>query len=493
MKLQDRSSHRHLCHSRAGGNPFSSFRSFASIWIPAFAGMTKKCMEITFKYVGMTLTLLTLSFTSAYGLGPEVKETHERGMKVWSFTQAENPLIGICLIFPRGNSLEPGSKDGAHGMVEGLLFEGTPKYTQEQLRDFIQDHGLQVSVHTGLDVTQVFLMTPTQSLPELFEAVEQIFSAPLFAEDRLAHVKRLALSGLDQLPESQGYRVSKVFKKLACAGHPCERTHVGTKETISALTRADLQAQFKRLFNREGAKVLIGGDVTPERQEKILATIEQVFPLDTKDPVVPLPKAPGTLTGKVHFVPFDSPQAMIEYYKRGVTMEDPQMFPLKVVSHIVGGGGLTSRLIKSLRVEKGLTYGIGEGVDSTPYLPLIQGGATAQMEMVTPLIEGLKEVYAHARKKGISAEELSVAKTVQKTGFAGNFRTLGGTLGALSTFLREDFPVTYSQTRNERVEAVTLEQANQALKEFYDPEKMTIIVSGNKAPKGAVVETVSIP
>jgi zinc protease len=450
-------------------------------------------LAMMLKRGAMTLMLLTLGFTSAYAAGPEVKETNVHGMKVWSFTQAENSLVGIRLIFPRGDSLEPKSLDGVHGVMQGLLFEGTKKYNQEELRDFLQDHGLQVSVHTDLDTTHVLLMAPTPFLPQLFEAMEQIFVDPLFAEDRLAHVKRLALAGLVRLPESQGYRMSKVFKKLACAGHACEPTHQGTKETIAALTRADLQGQFKRLFNRDGAKVLIGGDLTPERQEKILAKIEQVFPLDTKDPVVPLPQAPGTLTGKIHFVQFDSPQAEIMYYKRGLKIADPQFFPLKIASHIIGGGGLTSRLMKSLRVEKGLTYGIGEGVDNTAHLPLIRGGATAKVEMVTPLVGGLKEVYTQARKEGVSAEELKVAKTAQTNGFSQNFRTLGGTLGILGAFLKDDFPVTYTQTRNDRVEAVTLEQANQALKEFYDPAEMTIIVSGNKAPKGAVVETVSVP
>jgi predicted Zn-dependent peptidase len=198
-----------------------------------------------------------------------LQEKQTSGMKVWTFHHNQNPLIGMCLIFPHGTTSESEALDGACHVMNSVLFEGTPKYPNEKLRDFLDNHGLKISVSHQLNHTKVFMLCPTTELPFLFEAMAEIFANPLFPEDRLAHVKRLTISSLKGLGESQHYHMDQVFKQIACKGHACERSHVGSEKTLEALTSPALKEVFQKIYNRDGLKVVMGGDLTKDRVEQM--------------------------------------------------------------------------------------------------------------------------------------------------------------------------------------------------------------------------------
>ena len=444
-----------------------------------------------------SLIAFVLSFlcASAYSQTLNLKETKEQDMTVWAFEHGENPLVGVCLIFPRGEALEPPAKEGSYALMQNLLMEGTAKHSPEALRNFLEDNGLKISLSLNLGDTRVYMMAPTERLPQLYEALEDIFARPKFSEDRLAHLKRLALSALDKLGESQEYLMERLFMKVACGDHACGKTHVGTKESLEGLNREDMVAAHKRLFNGEGLRIVMGGDLNDLRKREILRVIKKTFPQDSQDPVTLLPPAPGTLTGQIHFASFDSPQAQVKYYKKAPAPQDPDYFPLRMATGMIGGNGFNARLFEEVRVKRALTYHISESVPTgpLPYLPILEGLSTTKVETVDSLVSGIKEVYETTRKQGAREADLHLSKILCKRNFALNFRTLMGTLGALSEFMAKGMDVSYVSVYNDRVDRVTLEEMNAALKTYYDPKEMTILVSGNKPPKGALIEKISVP
>ena len=69
-------------------------------------------------------------------------------------------------------------------------------------------------------------------------------------------------------------------------------------------------------------------------------------------------------------IPFQSAQAQVLIGQPGIKRNDPDFLALLVGDHILGGGGLVSRLMEEVREKRGLTYGV-----SSDFSPGLHAGA----------------------------------------------------------------------------------------------------------------------
>ena len=58
------------------------------------------------------------------------------------------------------------------------------------------------------------------------------------------------------------------------------------------------------------------------------------------------------------FIPLDVPQTVVTFGGPGIRRDDPNFMAAYVVNHILGGGGLSSRLYKEVREKRGLAYSV---------------------------------------------------------------------------------------------------------------------------------------
>ncbi len=112
-----------------------------------------------------------------------------------------------------------------------------------------------------------------------------------------------------------------------------------------------------------GAVIAVAGDVTAD---EIKAKLEKEFAaLQGTVAAQPAPPAP-TVEAGLHPVLINQnvAQATAVIGFGGVERSNPDYYKLQVMNHILGGGGLTSRLMQEVRSKKGLAYGVGSGFDA---------------------------------------------------------------------------------------------------------------------------------
>ena len=145
------------------------------------------------------------------------------------------------------------------------------------------------------------------------------------------------------------------------------------------------------------------------------------------------------------------------------------------------GHGFTSRLVGNVRDREGLTYGIGTVIRDDTF----RKGQWAVHGTFAPAL--LEQGMASTRREilkwwgeGLTAEELAYRKTAIAGQFTVGLETTEGLADQLLRCVQRGFEVTWLDEFPAKVEALTLEQVNAAVKTHLLPNKMVTVKAGVK-------------
>jgi predicted Zn-dependent peptidase len=183
-------------------------------------------------------------------------------------------------------------------------------------------------------------------------------------------------------------------------------------------------------------------------------------------------------------------QSEIRIGQVGVDRTTADYFALQVMNTVLGGS-FTSRLNQKLREEKQYTYGASSGFSYGRY----PGPFTAQAAVQTAvtdsaLVEFLREL------RGILAavpeEELTRARNYAALRYPARFQAVGAIAGELEELYLYDLPPDYFNTFVPRVLAVTRDDVRRVARRYLTPDRMAVVVVGDRAKVEAGVRALNL-
>ena len=138
--------------------------------------------------------------------------------------------------------------------------------------------------------------------------------------------------------------------------------------------------------------------------------------------------------------------------------------------------------MQELRETRGLTYGVNTYLVNSEYSDLYLGQFASANERVAEAIDVLKAEWAKIAREGITDEELTRAKTYLTGAYPLRFDGNAKSARILAGMQLQGLDPSYIDTRNARIEAVSLEQARRVAAGLFQPEKLRIMVIGT--PQG---------
>ena len=306
-------------------------------------------------------------------------------------------------------------------------------------------------------------------------------TALLIGNDRyeaLDRVRGQVLSIIASNATDPGEINSRAFNEAAFPDHPYALPVDGTVESVTALTRDDMLAVKDRVMARDRIYVSAVGDMTAAELGPLLDRLLGDLP----ETGAPLPEhVDYALPGGVDVVEFDTPQSVVSFAQPGITRDDPDFIPAYIMMEIFSGGGFSSRLMEEVREKRGLTYGIGASLYPMDNAELIIGSVSSANDKVAETIEVIKAEWAKLAEDGITQEELDRAKTYLTGAYPLRFDGNGRIANILVGMQMTDLPIDYPETRNELVDAVTLEDINRVVDRIIEPERLHFVVVGKPA------------
>ena len=177
-------------------------------------------------------------------------------------------------------------------------------------------------------------------------------------------------------------------------------------------------------------------------------------------------------------------QANIIIGHEGVPRSHPDYYAIQVMDYILGGGGFSSRLMDSVRNERGLAYSVYSMFDAGKYVGTFQVTMQTKNESADEAIRIAVEEIRRIREQRVGEEELQAAKDYLIGSFPLRFdtnRRLAGFFAQVEFFeLGLDYPDRYP----EMIRKVSREDVLSVAKRYLQPEKLIVVVVANQEKTG---------
>jgi predicted Zn-dependent peptidase len=310
--------------------------------------------------------------------------------------------------------------------------------------------------------------------------MKEVLLEPAFEQDRLDLMKKAAIQQIESRNDSvTGIAAYQLPLLLFGENHFAGR--LLTKPAIEAVTREDLKALHARLVHPKNMVLAVSGRFD---RAAMLKTLNQVFGTLTApagampSPTVPVPdfvRKPG-----IYVSHKEVPQSVVAMTLPGLRRSDPDWFPCLVANEILGGTTQAARLMRKLRSDEGLTYGVysqfGQG-------PFYRGDWTVQLQTknrsVPYAMKLILEQIDRMKNEPVSDEDLKVVKGILVDAFPNQFESAQAVANGFANDAAIGWPEGYIDTFRQKVQAVTKEDIQRVAKKYFDMSKAVVLVAGN--------------
>jgi zinc protease len=272
------------------------------------------------------------------------------GVPMFVLSGVTQHVLKIELVFKAGKWFEP--KRGVSYFTAHLLEKGTSTKNSFEIADFFDRHGASIEVSPGFDFVSVSLFSLTKNITRVLPLFLELITSSVFPDDELTLQKGIFNQTLKINNEKTSYVASKLIRQhLFGNSHPYGNAIEA--EDINQLQREDLVDFFRNHFSL--TQVFVVGSID-EPLLKFLISELTVVPATKRKEIPPSFKLPEKISSERVEKP-ESIQSSLRLGKRIINRSHKDYPALVLINHIFGGY-FGSRLMKNIREDKGLTYGI---------------------------------------------------------------------------------------------------------------------------------------
>ncbi|MCB9294136.1 MAG: insulinase family protein [Lewinellaceae bacterium] len=418
---------------------------------------------------------------------PEVQHfIMANGLPVYLVEQHGLPLLQFILVSKAGSICDPPGQLGLAEMTADMMDEGAGERNALELSEEIDFLGVSLNTYANREELGLRLFTPASKLDKALPLFADVLLRPRFAAEELERKRTEALVALAQAHDEPQAIASEAFSQLLYGkDHPYGRSGSGTEATLKKLTAQNLRDFHRTYITPANSFLIVVGDIETEvLKKKLSGTLSgwQGGQIQSRD----VPPPPQREQFAIYLI--DKPgaaQSVLRFGQPGLSRQTPDEYPITVMNTILGAS-FTSRLNQNIREEHGYAYGARSFFWQPRHQGYFMAYADVQSDVTGPAIrEFLRELRGI---REVSEEEVDKARNYLALGFPGEFQDVESIAANLADVVFYDLPQDYLNRRVDRLLAVTEEQVEAAARQYVDPEKMILVVVGDRELIGKEVE-----
>jgi zinc protease len=435
----------------------------------------------TFKTIIVILILAVVQASGAIAAEPLGKRiVLDNGMILLLAEKHAIPMVTVSMAFPAGRTAEPADKPGLASMTAALLTQGTEKRTARQISAEIDFIGGSLSASGGDDFATAGLRVLKKDLRTGFDLLSDVLMHPVFDQKEIDRKVKATLAEIQRQKEEPSVVARNAFDKAVFGNNAYGRTNDDVAVYLPRLTRDDILVFYGARFRPNSSIIAVVGDVT---EQEIVALFREYFAAWNRgdQPLPPAVPLPVIERNEIKKIDKDITQASIVMGHVGISRENPDFYACMIMNYILGGGGFSSRLMDSIRDNKGLAYDVHSGFAAQKYPGAFAVSIQTKNESANEVIsETVKEIQG-IRTELVAEKELADAKAYLTGSFPLRMDTSAKIASMLTSIeiynLGLDYPGHYSSLIN----AVTREDIRRVAQKYLHPDRMVISVVANQA------------
>lgn len=418
------------------------------------------------------------------------REYNLEGIRLFIVKTNIKKVVTIQGSFLGGNSFAPKNNPLLPLLTIAMLDKGTQKHSKEYIREKLESMGASIGFSCGNERIQFSIKCLKENISSVITLLSEQLRTPRFSGKEFTKAKKMMTARLYQNQDDTNCQAETAFlENLYSKDHINYVLAINDQiKFVQKAIIADVKKYYTTTFGSNELIFVATGDIEDSAmRSEITKAFSRWGSKTLKSRLVKTYKL--TKQGIKHkYISIPSKLSADVYIGNTVplTIAHPDYFPFILGLSVLGGGMLTSRLIKELRIKRGLTYVIRTALSGFKgqacghwyawgtFAPAnLQMGFTKIKEQILNIVEG-----------GVTQKELTHTKGHLIGVYAFRLSTTGGLAAAILSAIEDGHIVQYIDNFPKRINDVTLKQTNKVIKKYIKPSKLLFVAAGSVNKQG---------
>ena len=361
-----------------------------------------------------------------------------------------------------GTRDETDNEAGVSHFLEHLLFKGSEQLSARDVSETFDSIGAESNAFTSKEATCFWTRLLDQDLDTGLDVLAEIIQRPAFRPHEIDAERHVVIEEINMYEDDPNEVAFENFTRVVFEDHALEAPVLGTRESILGMSRDDIDGYWKRRYGAGSMVIAAAGSVD---HDAVVNMIEERFG-DWSGEAVDHLHQDVEPSAKVRVTHRDTEQAHLILGGRGINRTDERRWAYEVLNHVMGSG-MSSRLFREVREERGLAYAV-----YAFRLAFADTGAWGVYVGTTPnqtdtALNVIRDELSKVVSEGITPEELERAKGSIRGGLALSLEDANSRMVRLGRDELAGMPHLSVDERLEKLDAITLEAVQGVATDLY--------------------------
>ncbi|MFL5753039.1 MAG: M16 family metallopeptidase [Bacteroidia bacterium] len=404
----------------------------------------------------------------------------KNGISMIGTKNTESPEITMVLTMEGGSlvlSADQVKKLGIAEMTASLMNEGTKNYTTEQISAEMDKLGSSITFNANKTSTIVNVQCLKRNLDATLKLLEEKLLNPGFRDEDFKLAKKQYKEGIKNDATSGNVMAEKAFN-LALYGNTVMGLQPSLK-SVDNIELQDLKDYYTNYYSPSVTNLVIVGDVEEKEIAPKLAFLEKWSPKVVK---INPPAEPVASTEPQFFIynKTAAPSSVIMMGYPSIKYDATGDFYKNRIANFIFGGNFNSRLNLNLREDKGYTYGIRSSFTGNKYNGEFLISSSVKRHATAASLAEISKEFRSYQENGITDKELEFTKNSLLNEEALKYEAPYQKASFLSNIARYNLDKDFTAKQNQILKSITKEEVNAQIKKYFDMNKLTTVIAGDK-------------
>lgn len=287
------------------------------------------------------------------------KTVLKNGLRVVSHDMPDRQTASLGIWFGVGGRYENNDNKGIAHFLEHLVFKGSKKYSNRQIKESLEGVGGNLNGFTSEEMTCYLVKIPSKYLEMALKILSDMALNPILKPQDVQKERTVIAEEIRMYNDMPAHLVQDELDKLMWPNHPLGMNIAGTEETVGKISRAQI-FDFKNYYYTPANIVVAAcGNL---KHEKLVSLSESIFEGKPKEKDFAFKKvAIAQKVPQFRLLSKDTEQTHVSIGFHSLKRDDPDRHTLGLLNVILGAN-MSSRLFNEVREKRGLVYAIASFV-----------------------------------------------------------------------------------------------------------------------------------
>jgi zinc protease len=404
----------------------------------------------------------------------------KNGLNIAGTKNLETPDVTLVITMEGGSLVLPQDKTKKLGVAEltaDILNEGTKNFTTEQLSAQLDVMGSYIDFSANKSSTIIRVGCLKKNLDATLKILEEKLLNPGFKEEDFKLTKKQYKESVRDEDNNSNITAGKMFNYSIFGNTIMGLTP--TTKSIDNLELSDLKDYYNNYYSPSVSNLVIVGDI---EEKDILTKLDFLNKWQAKEVVIQPIAEPAPSTEPKFYI-YNKTLASSSVINMGyasLKFDATGDYYKNRIANFVFGGSFNSRLNLNLREDKGYTYGIRSNFSGGKYTGVFQIGTSVKRSATALSLAEIIKEFKKYEATGITDAELAYTKSSLLNTEAIKYEAPNQKADFLTLISRFNLEKDFTSKQNQILKNMTKDELNQQVKKYFDSNKLTTVVVGDK-------------